>query len=83
MMQRVAFLLRLRPGTEEAMTEAAKREIALYFKPEEICDFEPTITPWLRAAVGYMPVGYESAIVGDIEACTRMQQLTRWIKNAD
>jgi nucleoside-diphosphate kinase len=30
--------------------EAAKREIALYFKPEEICDFEPTITPWLRAA---------------------------------
>ncbi len=30
--------------------EAAKREIALYFKPEEICDFEPTITPWLRAS---------------------------------
>ena len=29
--------------------EAAKREIALYFKSEEICDFEPTITPWLRA----------------------------------
>lgn len=30
--------------------EAAKREIALYFKSEEICDFEPTITPWLRAS---------------------------------
>ena len=30
--------------------EAAKREIALYFKPEEICDFEPAITPWLRAS---------------------------------
>jgi nucleoside-diphosphate kinase len=29
--------------------EAAKREISLYFKSEEICDFEPTITPWLRA----------------------------------
>ncbi len=29
--------------------EAASREIALYFKPEEICTFEPTITPWLRA----------------------------------
>ena len=32
--------------------EAAKREIALYFKSEEICDFEPTITPWLRAGDG-------------------------------
>jgi nucleoside-diphosphate kinase len=30
--------------------EAAQREIALYFKPDEICDFELTITPWLRAA---------------------------------
>jgi nucleoside-diphosphate kinase len=30
--------------------EAAKREIALYFKSEEICEFEPTITPWLRAS---------------------------------
>ena len=29
--------------------EAAKREISLYFKPEEIVEFEPTITPWLRA----------------------------------
>jgi nucleoside-diphosphate kinase len=30
--------------------EAAQREIALYFKPEEICDYQPTITPWLRAS---------------------------------
>jgi nucleoside-diphosphate kinase len=30
--------------------EAAQREIALYFKPDEICAFEPTITPWLRAS---------------------------------
>jgi nucleoside-diphosphate kinase len=29
--------------------DAAKREIALYFKSDEICEFEPTITPWLRA----------------------------------
>ena len=29
--------------------EAAQREIALYFKPSEICDYQPTITPWLRA----------------------------------
>ncbi len=29
--------------------EAAKREIALYFRNEEICDYEPTISPWLRA----------------------------------
>jgi nucleoside-diphosphate kinase len=29
--------------------EAAKREIELYFKPHEIVDFEPTLTPWLRA----------------------------------
>ncbi|MCE9547520.1 MAG: nucleoside-diphosphate kinase [Planctomycetia bacterium] len=29
--------------------EAAAREIALYFKPNEICDYAPTITPWLRA----------------------------------
>ena len=33
--------------------EAAQREIALYFKPAEICEFEPTITPWLRAADEY------------------------------
>jgi nucleoside-diphosphate kinase len=30
--------------------EAAQREIALYFKPDEICDHQPTITPWLRAS---------------------------------
>ncbi len=29
--------------------EAAKREIALYFRDEEICAYEPTISPWLRA----------------------------------
>jgi nucleoside-diphosphate kinase len=30
--------------------EAAAREMALYFKDEEICSFTPTITPWLRAS---------------------------------
>ena len=29
--------------------EAALREMALYFQPGEICAYEPTITPWLRA----------------------------------
>ncbi len=29
--------------------EAAKREIALYFKPEELIDHDPTIAAWLRA----------------------------------
>ena len=29
--------------------EAAKREIALYFRDEEICSYDPTIVPWLRA----------------------------------
>jgi nucleoside-diphosphate kinase len=29
--------------------EAAQREIALYFKDAEICAYEPTIVPWLRA----------------------------------
>lgn len=29
--------------------EAATREIALYFKPEEICAGDLTLTPWLRA----------------------------------
>jgi len=29
--------------------EAAAREIALYFKPNEIVESTPTITPWLRA----------------------------------
>lgn len=30
--------------------DAAKREIALYFNPEEIVDDNPTIGKWLRAA---------------------------------
>jgi nucleoside-diphosphate kinase len=30
--------------------EAASREIALYFKPEEIVEDAPTIAKWLRAA---------------------------------
>lgn len=30
--------------------EAAAREVALYFKPHEIVDYTPTITPWMRAA---------------------------------
>ncbi len=29
--------------------EAAAREIALYFKPNELCAYEPTVKPWLRA----------------------------------
>lgn len=30
--------------------EAAAREIGLYFRPEEICEYQPELTPWLRAA---------------------------------
>ncbi|HEX3998685.1 MAG TPA: nucleoside-diphosphate kinase [Pirellulales bacterium] len=30
--------------------EAAQREIGLYFKPDEIFAYQPTITPWLRAS---------------------------------
>ena len=30
--------------------EAAAREIALYFQPNEICAYQPTITPWLKAS---------------------------------
>ena len=30
--------------------EAAAREIALYFKPEELQSYQATISPWLRAA---------------------------------
>jgi nucleoside-diphosphate kinase len=30
--------------------EAAKREIALYFKDDELCAYEPTITQWMRAS---------------------------------
>lgn len=29
--------------------EAAKREMSLYFSAEEICEYEPSIAPWLRA----------------------------------
>lgn len=29
--------------------EAAAREIALYFNDNEICDYEPTLTPWFKA----------------------------------
>ncbi len=29
--------------------DAAQREIALYFRDDELCPSEPTITPWLRA----------------------------------
>lgn len=29
--------------------DAAEREIALYFSAEEICPYEPTITPWMKA----------------------------------
>ena len=31
-------------------SESAAREIALYFNDDELCDFEPTITKWMRAA---------------------------------
>jgi nucleoside-diphosphate kinase len=30
--------------------DAAKREIALYFRDDELCADEPTLAPWLRAA---------------------------------
>lgn len=30
--------------------EAAAREIALYFEPNELCGYEPSLTPWLRAS---------------------------------
>ncbi|MEX0938272.1 MAG: nucleoside-diphosphate kinase [Pirellulales bacterium] len=29
--------------------DAARREIDLYFRPDEFCSYEPTLTPWLRA----------------------------------
>ena len=29
--------------------ESAVREIDLYFKPEEICEYTPDLTPWFRA----------------------------------
>ena len=30
--------------------EAAAREIDLYFDPNDVCDYEPTLMPWLKAA---------------------------------
>jgi nucleoside-diphosphate kinase len=30
--------------------ESARREIALYFRDDELCEYEPTITPWQRAS---------------------------------
>ncbi|MDP7204511.1 MAG: nucleoside-diphosphate kinase, partial [Pirellulaceae bacterium] len=30
--------------------EAAEREINLYFKTDEICEYDPTLTPWLKAS---------------------------------
>ena len=30
--------------------EAAEREINLYFESSELCPYEPTLTPWLKAA---------------------------------
>jgi nucleoside-diphosphate kinase len=30
--------------------DAASRELALYFRQEELCPSEPTLTPWFRAA---------------------------------
>ena len=32
------------------LEEAAKREIALYFKDHELCGYEPQISKWLRAS---------------------------------
>ncbi len=29
--------------------EAAAREISLYFSKDEICDYQPVLTPWFRA----------------------------------
>ena len=33
-----------------ATTEAAAREIALYFTDAELCPSTPTLAPWLKAA---------------------------------
>ena len=30
-------------------SESASREIALYFSTDELCAYEPTLTPWMRA----------------------------------
>ena len=29
--------------------DAAERETGLYFSPEELCSYEPTLTPWMKA----------------------------------
>ena len=29
--------------------DAAEREMALYFSPNELCAYEPTLTPWMKA----------------------------------
>lgn len=29
--------------------EAAEREINLYFEADQICEYDPTLTPWLKA----------------------------------
>lgn len=29
--------------------EAARREIELYFRAEDLCPYEPTLTPWFKA----------------------------------
>ena len=29
--------------------EAAQREIAIYFRAEDVCEYQPQISPWLRA----------------------------------
>ena len=30
--------------------EAAEREINLYFDADQICEYDPTLTPWLKAS---------------------------------
>jgi nucleoside-diphosphate kinase len=30
--------------------DAAQREIDLYFKSQEMCSYEPTLTPWMRSS---------------------------------
>ena len=29
--------------------DAAEREMSLYFSPDELCSYEPTLTPWMKA----------------------------------
>ena len=30
--------------------EAAEREINLYIEADQICEYDPTLTPWLKAS---------------------------------